>query len=75
VPALATVDASASVPAAATDLLLSGEASCARISSIISAIEADSDTVALKSKITTFLEATYFPRLRVLLSDAAATAD
>ena len=63
-------------PVAADDKLMMATpaSSCARIGAIDAAIAANAGTVALKTKITTYLEGKYFPRLKVLLANDALTS-
>ena len=64
-------------PIPADDLVMvaSPADSCARIGLVNDAIAANAPTVALNTRITTYLEANYFPRLRTLLGDDTLTAD
>ena len=73
--ATSTVYPNSAKPAAADDLLMNATPadSCARIGLLNAEIAANADTVALKTKITTFLEDKYFPRLKTLLANDALT--
>ncbi len=48
--------------------------SCPRLGLVKAAIAANANTVALKAKITAYLETNYFPRLRTLLGDTTLTS-
>lgn len=74
--ATSTAYPNSSQPAAAADLLMNATPadSCARIGLLNAEIAAKADTIALKTKITTFLEDKYFPRLKTLLADDALTS-
>ncbi len=75
--AASTAYPNSSQPAAAADLLMNATPadSCPRIGLLNAEIAAKADTIALKTKITTFLEDKYFPRLKALLANDALTND